>query len=311
MNDYYIHIPHFSPDTLSDPWMIIIFISQVVKINDILSSLKTISVGAPQGCVLSPLLYSIYTNDCVSHCNSVQILKFADDTTLIGLITNDNESDYRREVSTLFDWSFTNNLKLNVLKTKEMVFDFRRRTNVVLPLTINGQDIENVQCFKFLGTTISATLKWDDNLRGIIKKSHQRLFFLRQLKKFGISKVGMVNFYRAVIESVLTFSLIVWFGSSTAQQRSQINNITRVASRIIGYDLPTIDEIYVSRLQKKGLKILKDPLHPARHLFTPLPSGRRLRAIKTKSTRFLNSTYCRIVHALNSSGVYASVFHSL
>ncbi len=52
-------------------------------------------------------------------------------------------------------------------------------------------------------------------------------------------------------------------------------------------------------------------LHPARHLFTPLPSGRRLRAIKTKSTRFLNSTYCRIVHALNSSGVYASVFHSL
>ncbi len=178
-------------------------------------------------------------------------------------------------------------------------------------MTINGQDIETVQCFKFLGTTISATLKWDDNLRGIIKKSHQRLFFLRQLKKFGISKVGMFNFYRAVIESVLTFSLIVWFGSSTAQQRSQINNITRVASKIIGYDLPTIDDIYVSRLRKKGLKILKDPLHPARHLFTPLPSGRRLRAIKTKSTRFLNSTYCRIVHALNSSGVYASVFHSL
>ncbi len=90
-----------------------------------------------------------------------------------------------------------------------------------------------------------------------------------------------------------------------------MNHITRVASKIIGYDLPTIDEIYVSRLQKKGLKILKDPLHPARHLFTPLPSGRCLRAIKTKSTCFLNSTYCRIVHALNSSGVYASVFHSL
>ncbi len=60
-------------------------------------------MGAPQGCVLSPLLYSVYTNDCVSHCNSVQIFKFADDTSLIGLITNDNESDYRREVSTLFD----------------------------------------------------------------------------------------------------------------------------------------------------------------------------------------------------------------
>ncbi len=54
-----------------------------------------------------------------------------------------------------------------------------------------------VQCFKFLGTTISAMLKWDDNLRGIIKQSHQRLFFLKQLKKFGISEVGMFIFYRS------------------------------------------------------------------------------------------------------------------
>ncbi len=147
--------------------------------------------------------------------------------------------------------------------------------------------------------------------RHYLKNPIKGFFFLRQLKKFGISKVAMFNFYRAVIESVLTFSLIVWFGSSTAQQRSQICNITRAASKIIGCDLPTIDEIYVSRLQKQSLTILKDPLHPARHLFTPLPSGRCLRAIKTKSTLFLNSTYCRIVHALNSPGLYASAFHSL
>ncbi len=71
----------------------------------------------------------------------------------------------------------------------------------------------------------------------------------------------MLNSYRAVIESVLTFSLTAWFGSSTVQQRSRICNITRAASKSIGCDLPTIDEIYVSRLQKKGLTILKDPLH--------------------------------------------------
>ncbi len=47
----------------------------------------------------------------------------------------------------------------------------------------------------------------------------------------------MLIFYRAVIESMLTFSLIVWFGSSTAHQRSQINNITRVALKMIGHAL--------------------------------------------------------------------------
>ncbi len=234
----------------------------------------------------------------------MQIIKFADDTTLISLITN---RTIEGRCLHCLNRVVLNYMKLNVLKTKEMVFYFQRRKNSVSPLTIKGQDIDNVQCFKFLGTTISATLKWDDNLRGIVKKSHQRLFFLKQ---FGVSKVDMLNFYRAVIESVLTFSCTVWFGSSTVQQRSRICNISRAASKIIGCDLPTIDEIYVSRLQKKGLTILKDPLLPARHLFTPLSPCRHLRTIKTKSTRFLNSTYCRIVHALNS-GIYASAFHSL
>ncbi len=67
------------------------------------------------------IIDSVYTNDCVSHCKSIQIFKFADDTTFLGLITNNNKSDFRREVSTLFEWSCTHNLNLYVLKTKEMV----------------------------------------------------------------------------------------------------------------------------------------------------------------------------------------------
>ncbi len=57
-------------------------------------------MGAPQGmCIVTIIVVCIHEL-FVSHCNSVQMFKFADDTTLIGLITNDNESNYRREVST-------------------------------------------------------------------------------------------------------------------------------------------------------------------------------------------------------------------
>ncbi len=65
---------------------------QLVRLGKFSSSTRTTSTGAPQGCVLSPLLFSLYTNDCTSKDPSVKLLKFADDTTLIGLIQDGDES---------------------------------------------------------------------------------------------------------------------------------------------------------------------------------------------------------------------------
>ena len=67
-----------------------------------------VDTGASQEFVLSPLLYSLFTHDyvgkqhdSVATHNSNSIIKFADDTTVVGLITNSEESTYREEVSDL------------------------------------------------------------------------------------------------------------------------------------------------------------------------------------------------------------------
>ena len=99
---------------------------QPIKLNNLLSSAIVLNACAAQKCFLSPLLYSLFANKCVSHYASVQLIKFADDTTVERLIENSDEPAYRQEVDCLVSWCGRNNLELITSKTKEMIFDFRR-----------------------------------------------------------------------------------------------------------------------------------------------------------------------------------------
>lgn len=199
----------------------------------------------------------------------------------------------------LVRWCEDNNLILNTPKTKEMIVDFRKKTVQHLPLSINGQVVERVSSFCFLGTTIHQSLSWDLNISFIVGKAHQRFFFLRQLRKFGVSQEGMTHFYRAVIESVLTFSILSWYGNATSQDKHQLEKVVRRASKIIGCSLPTIASHYVTRIIRKARNITNDPYHPAHHLFALLPSGKRYRSITSRTSRFGDSTYLQAIRYLN------------
>ncbi len=101
---------------------------QSVRVGHNPSSTTTLSTGAPQGCELNPLLFTLLTHDCTAKFSSNHIIKFADDTSVVGLISNNDEMHYREEVAQLAEWCGANNLSLNVGKTKEVVMDFRRNS---------------------------------------------------------------------------------------------------------------------------------------------------------------------------------------
>ncbi|KAK3539455.1 hypothetical protein QTP70_008501 [Hemibagrus guttatus] len=211
-------------DFLTDRW-------QFVRLGTHVSDLQHISTGFPQSCVLSPLLFSLYTNGCTSGHQSVKLLKFADDTTLIGLISDGDESAYRGEIDRLVSWCSMNNLELNSLKTVEMIVDFRKDPAPLPPVILCDSPVTSAESFCFLGTTITKELKWEQNIRSLTKKAQQRMYFLRQLKKFLLPVKMLVNVYTAIIESVLTSSITVWFAAATARDKAKLQRVIHSAEK--------------------------------------------------------------------------------
>uniref|UniRef100_A0A4W5NY43 Reverse transcriptase domain-containing protein n=1 Tax=Hucho hucho TaxID=62062 RepID=A0A4W5NY43_9TELE len=267
--------------------------AQVVRVGNNISATLILNTGAPQGSVLSPLLYSLFTHDCVAKHDTNAIIKFADDTTVIGLITDNDETAYR-EVRDLAVWCQDNNLSLKVSKTKELIVDYRKRRAEQAPIDIVV--VERVESFKFLGVHITNKLSWSKHTKKAVKRARQCLFPIRRLKRFGIKKL-----YSCTIESIMTGCITTWYGNCSASDRKVLQRVVHTAQYITGAKLPALQNLYTRRCQMKAQKIVKDSSHPSNRLFSLLLHGKRYQNAKSWSKRLLNSFYPQATRLLNNS----------
>ncbi len=160
------------------------------------------------------------TRSDLNFTHSPSPCKFADDTTVIGLIKDGDESAYRQEVEQLDVWCSLNNLELNTLKTVEMIVDFRRKPPALPPLTITDSTVAAVESFRFMVTTMD--LKWDNHIDSIAKKAQQRLYFLRQLRKFTLPQELLKQFYSAInrVCPMFFYNCLVWFSYQNRHQKT-------------------------------------------------------------------------------------------
>ena len=275
---------------------------QYVKIGDIRSTVTTTNTGAPQGCVSSPILFSIYTSDCkpISEDSNDILVKYADDKCLVGLINRDNDRMYKLEVEALILWCEENYLNLNAKKTKEIVIDFRKAHKTPNPLTISGETVEQVPSYKYLGITITEKLNWNIQCDQLLRKSNQRLYFMKKLKSFNVQKDIMQLFHQSLLESVLSYSIIVWYQQLTAKHRQKLQHLIRRSERISGTELAPIDQIYLQHINRKAASIIKDSTHPLHAYFVRAKSGRRFLSMRSRTNRLANSFIPSSIRFLNT-----------
>jgi len=131
--------------------------TQRVRVGGSLSTAAVTNIGAPQGCVLSPVLFTLYTNNHRGSEPHTYAIKYADDTATPGLISDDDETQYRSDITKLVNQCDNDGLELNVGKTKEIIIDFRRGDKA--HVTSKGQTLKlwhNMSIWALLCLGISA-----------------------------------------------------------------------------------------------------------------------------------------------------------
>ncbi len=116
--------------------------------------------------------------------------------------------------------------------------DFRRQSREHTAITIYKTPVEWVNSFKFLCVHITEDLTCSAHTDAVLKKAHQRLFFLRQMRKFGMSPGILRSFYTCTVENILTGCITALVWNSTAGNHKALQRVLWTARHIVRTSTP-------------------------------------------------------------------------
>ena len=158
---------------------------QRVILNGATSEWGRLIGSVPQGSWLGPLLFIIHISDLEPKSRTH---KFMDDTTISEAYKCIKDSVLQVDADSVVQWSKENNMIINARKTKEMIIDFRKDYVSPEALSIEDEDIVQVDCAKLLGIYITNDLSWKKHVQYITGNASKRLYFLKFLRRTGIGK---------------------------------------------------------------------------------------------------------------------------
>ena len=232
-----------------------------------LSSPQKINASIVQGSALGPPAFAVVASDLITINPSNYLLKFADDTYLI--ISSSNLDTTDDELRNIEKWSLSNNLKLNRIKSKEIIFR-RPKSNILndIPLI---RDVERVSDLKCLGVTISSNFSFSQHISNTITSCSSNLFALYTLRSKGLSNDLLSTIFCATTLSKLLYASQFWWGFTSSQDKERLEAFLRRAFKAGFYNKNhTFSELSAVADNKLFRSIQQNQHHLLSHLLPSL-----------------------------------------
>ena len=207
---------------------------QKVQLEEASSSWQSIPAGVPQGSILGPLFFLIYTHDLPDAVEAgVECDQFADDTALLSIHSNRDGAVANMQLGVndttrwLDDWR----LQVNVLKTYAMEITRSTLPHPKPHILLGGSRLEVTSRQKHLGLVNTATLSWKEHIASILQKAARVLGVLRRLRR-SLSQAALRTIYICYIRPILEYASVTW-SNLTRSEADQLERFQRRAARLI------------------------------------------------------------------------------
>jgi len=190
-----------------------------IKHCDKFTDFLDIKIGLKQGCVCSPIYYAMFVEDLELYLqNSTTSGLSIDDVTLMLLMYADDMAilaetpeDLQASLNSLHEYCCKWDLQVNTDKTKVMVFRKRGQLHSNEKWYYNGQLLETVNDFNYLGVVLNYTGSFNLNQSMLIGKGLKALnVLLYNLQKFNLKPKICCQLFDAFVASILNYSCVVW-----------------------------------------------------------------------------------------------------
>ena len=238
---------------------------QRVSVDGKFSSFKPVISGVPQGSVLGPLLFILYTADMWNDLEN-KIISYADDTTLYADVKSPLDrasiaNSLNRDLVRIQSWCVTWGMKLNPNKTHTIIVSRSRTPQPAHPpLSLCGSRLELSNSLKLLGVTIDNKLTFEKHIRSLAASIAQKTGLIRKcFRTFGNDDVIIKSFYSFILPC-FEYCSPVW-GSAA---NSHLKLLDRAFDNI-RFFIPTISVNLDSRRKQAGLSMLYKIFHNFNH----------------------------------------------